>query len=132
VWTDVELTGLEAIWINFRQHMAPSIPNLVQPLILAAEPQMDGQMQVSGERKPCHYVYVAAGLTNVEELVALLRYTAQVQPQIGTSLEEAMRADQVTIVGSTNGSSDAVERQLRALGIRVTRFSAELVAQKVT
>jgi hypothetical protein len=32
VWVDVELTGLEVVWIDFRRKSVPSSPNIVQPL----------------------------------------------------------------------------------------------------
>jgi hypothetical protein len=32
VWVDIELTGLEVVWIDFRRKSVPSSPNLVQPL----------------------------------------------------------------------------------------------------
>lgn len=32
VWVDVELTGLEVIWIDFRRKNVPTSPNIVQPL----------------------------------------------------------------------------------------------------
>ena len=32
VWVDVELTGLEVVWIDFRRKNVPSSPNIVQPL----------------------------------------------------------------------------------------------------
>jgi hypothetical protein len=32
VWVDVELTGLEVIWIDFRRKSIPTSPNVVQPL----------------------------------------------------------------------------------------------------
>ena len=32
IWVDVELTGLEVVWIDFRRKSVPTSPNLVQPL----------------------------------------------------------------------------------------------------
>ena len=32
VWVDVELTGLEVVWIDFRRKSVPTSPNVVQPL----------------------------------------------------------------------------------------------------
>jgi hypothetical protein len=32
VWVDVELTGLEVVWIDFRRKSIPTSPNVVQPL----------------------------------------------------------------------------------------------------
>ena len=32
VWMDVELTGLEVVWIDFRRKSVPTSPNIVQPL----------------------------------------------------------------------------------------------------
>jgi hypothetical protein len=32
VWVDVELTGLEVVWIDFRRKNVPTSPNIVQPL----------------------------------------------------------------------------------------------------
>lgn len=127
VWTDVELTGLEAVWINFRQHMAPVTPNLVQPLTVSEQPVTNSPIHpaelATGERKPCHYIYVGAGVPNGEDLVRLLRYTAQIQPQVGTNLEEAMKADRVIMIGNPTAVNEAVERQLRTLGIPVERFA---------
>lgn len=121
VWTGVELTGLEAVWINFRQHMAPSTPNLVQTVAIDEPTKPDGARQSAADHKACHYIYVGAGLTNVQDLTELLRYTSQTQPQVGANLEEAMKADQVTIIGSSAEVDEALERQLRALGIVVKR-----------
>src|SRR5215211_7636325 len=32
IWVDVELTGLEVVWIDFRRKSVPTSPNIVQPL----------------------------------------------------------------------------------------------------
>src|SRR5206468_11300349 len=115
VWTDVELTGLEAVWINFRKQLAPSTPNLVEPLPEVAQPLVGEQAPKPADHEPCHYLYVGGGLSKVEDLIALLHYTAQTQPKVGANLEEAMKADQVTIVGSRAEVSEKVEQQLRML-----------------
>lgn len=41
LWADVELTGLEVVWIEFRRKAVPSSPNVVQPLTHAPETAQD-------------------------------------------------------------------------------------------
>jgi len=99
----------------------------VQPLTVSEQPAPNSPIHPAElapvERKPCHYIYVGAGVPNGEDLVKLLRYVAQTQPQVGTNLEEAMKADRVIMIGAPTAVNEAVERQLRALGIPVERFA---------
>ncbi len=42
-WIDFELTGLEALWINFRQQNVPSSDNIVRPLPSERAPEAGGE-----------------------------------------------------------------------------------------
>jgi hypothetical protein len=53
VWADVELTGLEVVWIDFRRKAAPSSPNLIQPLLgftPSAPATADSEWETAGDR----------------------------------------------------------------------------------
>ena len=51
IWTDVELSGLEAMWVSFRPSPAPSVPNVVVPMVGRDDGQWtmdDGRVERSG------------------------------------------------------------------------------------
>ncbi len=52
IWADVELTGLEVVWIDFRRKAAPTQPNVVQPLsqpLRSSRPSAIPQVAASDE-----------------------------------------------------------------------------------
>ncbi len=80
IWTGVELTGLEAVWINFRRYMAPSAPNLVRPLALAPEPTPAAAGQIT-HAQPAYYLYIGPNQSaNTNDLMALLRFASHFRP----------------------------------------------------
>jgi len=78
---------------------------------------------------PVRYLYIGAGdaaesAQTIEDLIAVLRFVAQLQPAIGNDMDEAMQADHVIIVG------DAPAEMLTALtarGIDVEQVSDNLI-----
>lgn len=121
IWTGVELTGLEAVWINFRRYMAPSAPNVVRPLALVAEPTPVVTGQTTPEQS-AYYLYIGPNQNvNANDLIAILRFASHFRPAIGNSLEAAMKADHVIILGRPDEVSTDVELLLRSAMIEVER-----------
>jgi hypothetical protein len=72
------------------------------------------------------YLFIQAPLTNTEDLIALLRYAAEVRPQVGDNLEEALKAARVILIGEETASGQHVESVLRAASVPVERISEEI------
>jgi hypothetical protein len=121
VWTDVDLTGLEVVWINFRRHTAPVAPNIVRAYAVTAPATASIIQQIIGP-----YLLLAAPIKKLEDLTTLLRYVAQHQPQVGLSLEEALKASRVLIVGDDAQSCQRLENMLRAAQVPVESISQDL------
>lgn len=138
LWTDVELTGLEALWVHFRKQNLPLGSTQVRPITVPDEAPV---LIPKGEFVPAppqpsavdtsHYVYIYEAVTQIEELVALLRYVAEHRPAVGRDRWAAFEAEQVTIIGGADGALDLTEfmRALHAAGIQVTHLSTDLAAQ---
>ena len=47
VWADVELTGLEVVWIDFRRRSVPESPNIVNPLIFVEVPESEAPVEIA-------------------------------------------------------------------------------------
>jgi hypothetical protein len=120
VYTDVELSGLEAVWVSFQPRSMPSSPNVVRPLP-GSTPSSGAASQPAPGRRV--YLWVDELTVSGADLQALLRYVAHVQPEIGADLEQAMRADEVILVETATPSETlaAVERVLAASGVSARR-----------
>lgn len=118
IWTDVELSGLEAIWITFRPRTEPTSPNLVTALPPPALAVTPG----SADARPRHYVYIGDVALSGTELSELLRFASREHAVAGTDLGEALLADLVTIVGDTPGT-EAVRARLVERGISVRVYA---------
>jgi hypothetical protein len=120
IWTDVEMSGLEAIWITFRPRTEPTSPNLVTALAPAPR---QAAPPAAGAR-PRHYVYIGDVALTGPQLTELLSFASRERATAGTDLGEALLADVVTIVGET-AAADAVRRTLVERGINVRTYALE-------
>jgi hypothetical protein len=129
VWCDVDLTGLEVLWVNFRRRATPAAPNLVRPYSAAPAQVEDREKEpVAGKGL---YLLVASTISQPADLTALLRYVAQKQPQVGDSLEEALKASRVLIVGDDEQTCQRLGNSLRAALVAVECVSQN-IAQRLT
>lgn len=124
VWTDVTLTGLEVVWVNFRRSTTPVAPNQVRPYA-AAEPTSQ-TVSDSPPATSTPYLFVAAPPTEISELLALLRYVAEHQPQMGDQLEDALKADRILLVGGDSEAGQHAAQLLRAAAIQLEFFGETL------
>jgi hypothetical protein len=123
VWTDVTLSGLEAMWVHFRRRRAPAAPNLVHPYQPVTQPSAGSAPADNGTTGGNHYLFVSSPPGEITEVIALMRYVSTTHPQVGNSLEEALKADRVTILGTPDAASTAIESALRAAAIPVERIA---------
>jgi hypothetical protein len=121
VWTDVDLTGLEVVWINFRRHSAPIAPNVVRPYTAPAPLSL-----AISQSTAAPYLLLAAPVQKMEDLTALLGYVAKTQPRVGVNLEEALKASQVLIVGDDEQACLRLENVLRGAQIPVEAITQNL------
>jgi hypothetical protein len=119
VWTDVELTGLEAKWITFRPRSAPTQANQVLPLKVDAGPTL---RQEAAARRTRHYVYIGDVQLTGSELSAVLSYAAAERAVAGADFAEALLSDVVTLVGETPNTGE-LRNQLSARGIAVQGYT---------
>ncbi len=150
----VELTGLEAVWITFKQQIAPTSPNVVlklnpgeSPLDLGIESLEKGKDEAKAgakkseetdedtsesavdEAPPTEYLFITPNKENgnaetVEKLIAVLRYVAENRPQIGNDIDEAMLAKNVIVVGDV---ADDIVEALTDAGATVDHVSGNFV-----
>ncbi len=73
-----------------------------------------------------HYLLLGPGTQpgTMTNLILALDYIVHYAPVVGFSVEEAMSAEHVTIVGGTNAVSAADEQRLRDSGCQVARLQA--------
>lgn len=138
LWTDVHLTGLEAVWVHFRKQTLALGPTLVQPMTAPAEVDVvipEGEVATAMPQPPqvnsSHYLYIYDVVANVEDFIALLHYVATERPLVGRDRWAAFEAEQVTIIGGTEDTLELTEfiRALRAAEIQVDHLSASVAAQ---
>lgn len=124
VWTDVTLTGLEAVWVHFRRSRAPAAPNVVRSM--GAPPSAPAAPAPASPVQPGGYLFIDAPVSNPAEFTALLRFVAATQPQIGNNLEEALKASHVLIIGEASEHLLAVENALAAALVPVRRLEGDI------
>jgi hypothetical protein len=149
LWSEVELTGLEAIWIHFRKRTLPLGDNLVQPLgrteqtaavateaTTAAAPSSSATTSLQGPAavEHGHYLFVWAPPQDPDELAALLAYVTAEQPIVGRDRWAAFDAERVTIVGATEESLELTEfvHALEAAGVEVDYLSTKVTPPTVS
>ncbi len=110
VWASVELTGLEAVWVNFHRRFEPVSPNIVQPLRLPSPPAAEAPAKRV-------YLYLAGPPGDLDTSVALLRLAAELQPEIGADVEIAVQADRVILYAPAD--AEEIKFQLMLRGIQV-------------
>ncbi len=145
LWAEVELTGLEAVWIHFRKRTSPLGDNLVQPLGTAAQtatvaapatkaveatpvPPVANQ-EVKAATSGEHYLFVWAPPQDPDELSALLAYVTAEQPLVGRDRWAAFDAERVTLVGADRDATEVGEfvQALESAGVAVDYLSAKAV-----
>jgi hypothetical protein len=129
IWTEVELTGLEALWVSFRRKTEPVGLNGIRR-VPARSPGIDtGGPQVAQATAGQHdvYVYVAAPPQRLDQQLALLRYVAAYRPQVGNDMAEAARAAIVLLLEDEQAPS-SVEEQLRLQNVTVARARGDWAA----
>jgi hypothetical protein len=129
IWTEVELTGLEALWVSFRRKTEPVGLNGIRR-VPARSPGIDTSgPQVAQATAGQHdvYVYVAAPPQRLDQQLALLRYVAAYRPQVGNDMAEAARAAIVLLLEDEQAPS-SVEEQLRLQNVTVARARGDWAA----
>lgn len=124
VWTDVTLTGLEVVWVNFRQSATPASPNQVRPYHARATSAAEPEPAVLTAPPQ---LYIAAPPGDADTLLALLRYVAAAQPQVSDTLEDALKAEHVVIVGAGSEAGQQAADMLRAASVQVEFFTDDNV-----
>lgn len=140
VWAEVQIVGLEALWVTFRRKAEPIGANEVRRLPHRLPPAASEQ-RVSGQGAPGEdrseeaaparregaalvYIYVAALPQRLEQQMALLRFAAQRRPEVGNDLEAAARAALVLLIDHEKGASMA-EQQLLLRNAPVRRVMGD-------
>lgn len=118
VWTDVELTGLEAVWITFRPRSAPTQPNRVSAVQTSYVPTLRQEAVAPRTR---HYVFIGDVQLTGGELSDVLSYAAAERAVAGTDFAEALLCDVVTLVGDTP-NTEGLRGQLSERGIAVRSY----------
>jgi hypothetical protein len=127
VWTDVTLTGLEAVWVHFQRRRAPATPNLVRPYVTESnQPAAINPVAEEATDQTGGYLFIGSPPSNAEDLIALLHFAAQAQPQIGNSVEEALKANYVLLIGADGEANANAESVLRAALVPVERISHDI------
>lgn len=121
VWTDVTLTGLEVVWVNFRQRATPAAPNQVRPYRAWAPPPAEPAPAAPPQ------LFVAKPPEDADTLLALLRYVAETRPTVSNTLEEALKAERVVIVGAGSDAAQQAADMLRAASVHVDFFTCDAV-----
>jgi hypothetical protein len=125
VFTDVNLTGLETVWIHFRRSKVPAAPNIIRPYA-----RVDAASAPTGTPAPAAnagYLFVVTPPNDADDLIALLRYVAATQPTIGNSVEEALKAARVVLISDASPAGDELESRLRAAQVPVERPSSPYI-----
>ncbi|MEZ4863224.1 MAG: carboxypeptidase-like regulatory domain-containing protein [Caldilineaceae bacterium] len=133
LWSEIELTGLEALWIHFRKRTLPLGENQIESISLPDSqavfiPEGDLPVAASAARQanPAHYLYIYTPPTTVETLTALLHFATEAYPTIGRDRWAAFEAERVTIVSNDKKPLELTEfvHALEAAGIQVDYFTA--------
>ncbi len=95
----VELTGLEVMWVTFRQVQSPLNPNLVRRIhCKTPHAQTSGDQPVGSSI----YLYVGRGLFTAQELQRVVEYASGSQVSIGSDVEQAQHAARVALIGDVD------------------------------
>jgi hypothetical protein len=126
VWTDVTLTGLEAVWVHFRRRRAPATPNIVRPSVTSPSQRAAPPVEAEVADQSGGYLFIDSPPTKTEDLIALLNFVARTQPQIGNSVEEALKANYVLMIDADGEANAQAESVLRAAQVPVERISHDI------
>lgn len=107
--------------VEFKEEVEPGEEKVSVTVIEAEEIE---------EEKPLkeieHYLLLRQPSRDRATFVAVARYAARFSPVVGTSLEEALKARHVTILGGLQAVSRQEEDSLRQAGIHVERISTKI------
>jgi hypothetical protein len=117
VWASVELNGLEAMWVSFRRRMEPLGSNQVRHVAAAASAPSDAPVAAPTDSAAGVYLFVAAPVSDVAALHELLRLAAALQPEIGSDLDAAVRAQRVLLWGGAETTRWELEFLLRGVTV---------------
>ena len=125
IWAEVEITGLEALWVSFRRKTEPVGLNEVRRTPSRGSVQASKLPPgVHSTSTPKVYVYVAGIPQRLDQQLALLRYVASNHPEVGNDLVRAVQADTVLLVEGEQGPS-AVEQELLVHNVTVVRAQGD-------
>ena len=123
VWAEVEITGLEALWVSFRRKAEPLGPNEVRRTPPLARSDRFAAA-VSAYRAQSFYIYLSTMPATVEQQVALLRFVSAHEPGFGSDLEAAAQADLVLLIEDERAGG-AVAQQLLLRNVPVERVAGD-------
>ena len=130
IWATVELTGLEAVWVEFHALGRPASPHSVRPLAPPppAPEALPALPTLPAAPPKRHYIWLGNMTASGRELIALVAYAGRTRAQAGMSLDEALAAEVVTLLGADAESAELAAR-LAAAGVQVNRVAtvAELL-----
>jgi hypothetical protein len=124
VWAEVEVTGLEALWVSFRRKAEPLGVNEVRRIVHTTRSGLLATMPGEGQAAPLIYLYVATPPQRIEQQLALLRFAAAHRPEIGNDLDAAARAGLVLLIEDEQVAS-AAEQQLLLRNAPIERVTGD-------
>ncbi|MCB0132261.1 MAG: carboxypeptidase regulatory-like domain-containing protein, partial [Caldilineaceae bacterium] len=136
--TQVELTGLEVLWVHFQRTLHPLTPHLVRPLAVEETrtlPPFDAALyrpestpveattnvvSLSSGSASTTYVLIGEGQFGGRELQEIVAFATQHHAQVGRHIAEALQADVVAVVGQL---AEGDLSSLRAADVAVKEWS---------
>ena len=121
----VELTGLDAVWVSFRQRVQPISPHLVRPLLGSVGHGLGDAVSASSAR-PGHefesdyYLFIGRGMLRTTQLTELLDNVIVNQVPYGMDVQRAKAAERVLVVGTVD---DELLARLGADGANVMQLN---------
>ena len=99
----VQVDGRHVVWVRFRPTHIPNVPTTTVKVYDV-------------------YLWPVREPQNVEEFLAILRYAARFAPEIGTDVDQAVKARHVVVLGRLKPSQ---EKTLRLAGTKVVQLEEE-------
>ncbi len=117
VQAEVQLTGREVVMVTFRRGGGAVGPTQVRPIPANHPPstQPEPAAPPSTPSRPPrfeHVLLVTWPLDAAQDVRSLLRYAEQFQPHVGDSLDDALVARHVTVVGGSDAEIQAITSKL--------------------
>jgi hypothetical protein len=126
IWAEVEISGLEALWVSFRRKTEPVGNNEVRRVQVQPPDLRVGGSQPAYAAREQRGVYIFVGTPpqRLEQQLALLHYVAANRPQVGNDLGEAAQAAIVLLVEDEQAPS-SVEQELLLQNVTVARVHGD-------